>query len=141
MFGAELVDAFREFKRIWDPDGTMNPGKMVDAYRIDENLRLGPHYRPRAVPTHFHYPEDQHSFARATERCVGVGKCRREEGGTMCPSYMVTREEKHSTRGRAHLLFEMMHGDELRRRLARTRRCTRRSICASRARAARATAR
>ncbi|HXU73635.1 MAG TPA: FAD-binding and (Fe-S)-binding domain-containing protein [Polyangia bacterium] len=116
MYGHELVDAFRQFKHIWDPDGAMNPGKKIDGYRIGENLRLGPHHRPAPVDTHFSYPDDDHSFARVTERCVGVGKCRRantEEGGSMCPSYQVTHEEKHSTRGRAHLLFEMMQHQEL----------------------------
>jgi FAD/FMN-containing dehydrogenase/Fe-S oxidoreductase len=112
MFGHEIVQAFREFKGIWDPDGKMNPGKIVDPYRIDENLRLGPDYAPWEPKTHFHYPEDGHSFAHATLRCVGIGKCRRLAGegdqDTMCPSFMVTREEKHSTRGRAHLLFEML---------------------------------
>ncbi len=111
MFGNELVQAFCEFKTIWDPDGKMNPGKVVDPYRIDENLRLGADYKPWQPETHFQFPHDDGSLARATLRCVGVGKCRRESGGTMCPSYMVTREEKHSTRGRAHLLFEMMQGD------------------------------
>ena len=115
MYGEELVDAFRQFKRIWDPDNAMNPGKKIDGYKIGENLRLGPHYRPLELDTHFAYPDDEHSFARVTERCVGVGKCRREEGGTMCPSYMVTHEEKHSTRGRTHLLFEMLQGQELTR--------------------------
>jgi Fe-S oxidoreductase len=114
MYGDELLHAFREFKRIWDPDGMMNPGKKIDGYRIGENLRLGPHHRPAVVPTRFQFPDDEHSFSRATERCVGVGKCRRHEEGTMCPSYMVTREEKHSTRGRAHLMFEMLQGDPLR---------------------------
>ncbi len=113
MFGNELVEAFREFKAIWDPDWKMNPGKVVDAYRIDENLRLGTSYRPRQVQTHFKFPDDQGSFARATLRCVGVGKCRRMEGGTMCPSFMVTREEEHSTRGRTHLLFEMLQGNPI----------------------------
>jgi FAD/FMN-containing dehydrogenase/Fe-S oxidoreductase len=113
MFGAELTQAFREFKALWDPDGKMNPGKVVDPYRMDEHLRLGTDYQPRPVRTHFHYPEDGGSFAHATVRCVGVGRCRRMEGGTMCPSYMVTREEKHSTRGRARLLFEMLRGDAL----------------------------
>ncbi|HEV8192171.1 MAG TPA: FAD-binding and (Fe-S)-binding domain-containing protein [Ktedonobacterales bacterium] len=113
MFGAELTQAFREFTALWDPRGKMNPGKVVDPYRMDEHLRLGSDYRPRAVSTHFHYPEDDGSFAHATVRCVGVGRCRRMEGGTMCPSYMVTREEKHSTRGRARLLFEMLHGEAL----------------------------
>lgn len=113
MYGDELVEAFRQFKRIWDPDGAMNPGKKIDAWRLDENLRLGTRYRPLPLTTHFEYPDDEHDFARVTERCVGVGKCRRDGGGVMCPSYMVTHEEKHSTRGRAHLLFEMMHHEEL----------------------------
>jgi FAD/FMN-containing dehydrogenase/Fe-S oxidoreductase len=113
MFGNDLLEAFREFKSIWDPDWKMNPGKVVNAYRLDENLRLGPHYNPMPVKTHFQFPEDQGSFARATTRCVGVGKCRRTEGGTMCPSFMVTREEQDTTRGRAHLLFEMLQGETL----------------------------
>ncbi|HVR71637.1 MAG TPA: FAD-linked oxidase C-terminal domain-containing protein [Vicinamibacteria bacterium] len=113
MFGPELVQAFREFKAIWDPQGRMNPGKIVDPYRMDENLRLGPSYRPRQPETRFRFPADGGSLARATERCVGVGECRRLEGGTMCPSFMVTREEKHSTRGRARLLFEMLSGEGL----------------------------
>ena len=113
MFGPELVNAFREFKRIWDPDGLMNPGKIVDPYRIDQNLRLGPDYQPPQPMTHFRFPQDHGSFAFTTIRCVGVGECRRHEGGTMCPSYRATREEAHSTRGRARLLFEMLHGDPL----------------------------
>jgi FAD/FMN-containing dehydrogenase/Fe-S oxidoreductase len=111
MFGPELVRAFEEFKSIWDPDWKMNPGKVVRPYRIDENLRYGPDYDPPEPRTHFKFTGDGYSFRRATERCVGVGKCRREEGGTMCPSYMVTHEEKHTTRGRAHMLFEMLQGD------------------------------
>ncbi|RKG57080.1 FAD-binding oxidoreductase [Corallococcus sp. AB011P] len=111
MFGGELVRAFGDFKRLWDPDGGMNPRKVVDPYRLDENLRMGTRYAPPEPRTHFQFPEDQGSFSRATTRCVGVGKCRRTDGGTMCPSYMVTREEMHSTRGRAHLLFEMLRGD------------------------------
>lgn len=111
MFGPELIEAFREFKTIWDPDGKMNPGKVVNPYRLDENLRLGPKYNPINVQTHFQYPEDEKSFARATLRCVGVGECRKMNGGTMCPSYRVTNNEKHSTRGRAHLLFEMMQNE------------------------------
>ena len=114
MFGPELMRAFHEFKSIWDPDWKMNPGKIIDPYRADENLRLGVDYRPPQLQTHFKFPgDDQGSFARATLRCVGVGECRRENVGTMCPSYRVTREEKHSTRGRAHLLFEMLQGDPL----------------------------
>jgi FAD/FMN-containing dehydrogenase/Fe-S oxidoreductase len=111
MYGKELVQAFREFKSIWDPEGKMNPGKVVEPYRIDENLRLGLNYNPPEPKTHFTYPVDQGSFSRAALRCVGVGECRKESGGTMCPSYMVTREEKHSTRGRARMLFEMLQGD------------------------------
>ena len=113
MFGDELVGAFREFKTIWDPQGKMNPGKVVDPYRADENLRLGTSYNPPQLQTHFHFPEDGGSFASATLRCMGVGKCRRLDGGTMCPSYMATREEIHSTRGRSRLLFEMLRGDTL----------------------------
>lgn len=115
MFGPELMEAFRKFKFIWDPDGKMNPGKVIDAYRIDENLRLGAEYRPAKPITHFKFLEDNGSLMQATERCVGVGKCRRPhadgEQDTMCPSYMVTREEKDSTRGRAHILWEMLKGD------------------------------
>ncbi|HEY2854944.1 MAG TPA: FAD-linked oxidase C-terminal domain-containing protein [Gemmatimonadaceae bacterium] len=112
MFGPELVQAFGEFKTIWDPDGKMNPGKLVNARRVDENLRLGTGYHPRQDTTKFPFPgDDKGSFARATLRCVGVGECRRLHGGTMCPSFMVTREEKHSTRGRARLLFEMLQGE------------------------------
>jgi FAD/FMN-containing dehydrogenase/Fe-S oxidoreductase len=114
MYGDELVQAFREFKRIWDPAGKLNPGKIVDPYRIGENLRLGPGYEEVRPRTWFAFAGDKGSFGRATARCVGVGECRREHGGVMCPSYMVTREEEHSTRGRAHLLFEMLQGDPLR---------------------------
>ncbi len=111
MFGPELVEAFREFKAIWDPAGKMNPGKVVDPYSVDENLRLGTTYNPAEPETHFQFPADNGSLARATVRCVGVGLCRRLDGGTMCPSFMVTREEKDSTRGRARLLFEMLQGE------------------------------
>ncbi len=111
MFGEELIGAFREFKEIWDPERKMNPGKVVDAYRITENLRLGTDYNPREPETYFSYPEDNGSFAHATLRCVGAGKCRDIESGTMCPSYMVTKEEEHSTRGRARILHEMLRGD------------------------------
>ncbi|MGZ4817115.1 MAG: FAD-binding and (Fe-S)-binding domain-containing protein [Terriglobales bacterium] len=116
MFGPELIEAFREFKSIWDPDWKMNPGKIVDPYRIDENLRLGAGYHPWQPETHFKFPDDHGSFAHAALRCVGVGKCRRMEGDKaeddiMCPSFMVTRDEKNTTRGRAHALWEMLKGD------------------------------
>ena len=113
MFGHELVQAFAEFKEIWDPDWKMNPGKVVRPYRRDQNLRYGEHYAPTQTRTYFKYPGDKGSFSYAIERCVGVGKCRRHEGGTMCPSYMATREEMHSTRGRARLLWEMLNGAEI----------------------------
>src|SRR5207248_9354244 len=115
VFVAELVEACREFKAIWDPEWKMNPGKVVDPYRLDENLRLGTDYNPPQPVTHFQFPKEGGSFAKATLRCVGIGNCRRLEGGTMCPSFMVTREEMHSTRGRARLLFEMLEGDPLTR--------------------------
>jgi FAD/FMN-containing dehydrogenase/Fe-S oxidoreductase len=107
MFGPELMEAFRKFKSAWDPDWKMNPGKVIEPYRLDENLRLGPGYSAWQPKTHFQFPQDHGSLSQATLRCVGVGKCRREEGGVMCPSWRVTHEEEHSTRGRAHLLWEM----------------------------------
>jgi FAD/FMN-containing dehydrogenase/Fe-S oxidoreductase len=113
MFGSELVDAFREFKSIWDPDWKMNPGKVVDPYPITSNLRLGARYRPPRVKTHFAFEKDHGDFVHATTRCVGIGKCRRTDSGVMCPSFMVTREEKHTTRGRARTLWEMLNGSEL----------------------------
>jgi FAD/FMN-containing dehydrogenase/Fe-S oxidoreductase len=119
MFGPELMQAFREFKSAWDPDWKMNPGKVIGLlgktpYKLDENLRLGAGYAPWEPETRFQFPADQGSLAGATLRCVGVGKCRRDEGGVMCPSYRVTREEEHSTRGRAHLLWEMTQGEVIR---------------------------
>ncbi|MGH9103804.1 MAG: FAD-binding and (Fe-S)-binding domain-containing protein, partial [Acidimicrobiales bacterium] len=113
MFGPELMGAFARFKALWDPDGRMNPGKVVDAERTfgpGENLRLGPGRRIWEPRTRFALTDDGGSFDHLVGRCVGVGKCRREDGGVMCPSYMVTRDEEHSTRGRARLLFEMADG-------------------------------
>ncbi len=111
MFGADLIEAFREFKSAWDPQWRMNPGKVVDPYPMDTNLRTGPDYKPKPLLTIFQFPEDHGSMAEATERCFGVGKCRNLNGETMCPSFHATREEMHSTRGRARLLFEMLRGD------------------------------
>ena len=113
MFGEELMRAFREFHDIWDPEDGMNPNKTIAGYTSTENLRLGVNYAPAHPETYFQFPEDHGDIARATLRCVGVGLCRRHEGGTMCPSYMATREEQHATRGRAHLLFEVLQGREL----------------------------
>lgn len=111
MYGPELIEAFREFKTIWDPQNLMNPGKIVDPYPVSSNLRLGPSYQRPSLETYFHFDEEG-GFSGAVERCVGVGKCRRRDSKeqVMCPSYLVTLEEKHSTRGRARMLFEMLHG-------------------------------
>ncbi|MBS1583985.1 MAG: FAD-binding oxidoreductase [Bacteroidetes bacterium] len=111
MYGKELVQAFREFKEIWDPQWKMNPGKMIEPYGQLTNLRTGVHYHPHHTDTHFQYPDEKGSFPFAMTRCVGVGECRRMDVGTMCPSYRVTKEEKHSTRGRARMLFEMLMDD------------------------------
>jgi Fe-S oxidoreductase len=111
MYGPELVGAFREMKSIWDPDGRMNPHKVVDPYPIVSNLKLGAGYRPAHPTTHFGYPDDHGDFAHAALRCVGAGKCRDAATATMCPSYMVTRDEQHSTRGRARILYEMLEGE------------------------------
>jgi FAD/FMN-containing dehydrogenase/Fe-S oxidoreductase len=114
MYGPELMQAFQEFKALWDPQNGMNPGKMIDPIRVydaTENLRLGDGYHSKKVDTWFTYPLDPGGFGDTTLRCVGVGACRKHDHGTMCPSYMATREEKHSTRGRAHLLWEMLNGN------------------------------
>ncbi|MFL6649357.1 MAG: FAD-binding and (Fe-S)-binding domain-containing protein [Sulfurifustaceae bacterium] len=109
MYGEELVRAFAEFKGLWDPKDRLNPGKVVSPYPIVSNLRLQAPERRIPLKTHFAFKSDRGSFARATLRCVGVGECRRETRGVMCPSYRATHEEMHSTRGRARLLFEMLH--------------------------------
>ncbi len=131
MFGPELMQAFREFKALWDPDNRMNPGKLIDPVRVYdpiENLRKG-HLRWDQSPSpgprqkegagesaqadfkpHFAFGRDGGSLETATERCVGVGACRKTDSGVMCPSYRATGDEKHSTRGRAHLLWEMLAG-------------------------------
>jgi FAD/FMN-containing dehydrogenase/Fe-S oxidoreductase len=114
MFGPELMRAFSEFKSAWDPDWKMNPGKLISPNKLDENLRLGASYAPWQPQTNFAFSKDNGSLAEAALRCVGVGKCLRDAGGVMCPSYRVTREEEHSTRGRAHLLWEMTKGEVIR---------------------------
>lgn len=114
MFGQELMTAFREFRAIWDPAGRMNPGRIVDARALDADLRLGSRAVRRQSINRFRFPADQGSLASATERCVGVGRCRSlTSGGVMCPSFRATLEEKHSPRGRARLLFETLQGDTL----------------------------
>lgn len=96
------IDAEQRLARV-------QPGVVLDVLQ-------GENYNPWEPVTTFRFPEDDFSFSRATLRCVGVGKCRREEGGAMCPSYKVAREEAHSTRGRARLLFEMLQGDAIKDR-------------------------
>ena len=109
MFGERLYSAFRDVKQAFDPDGIMNPGKIVDAQPMTENLRIGPQYQPLRMDTGFAYGQEG-SFAHGIEMCNGQGACRKVLGGTMCPSYMVTREEEHSTRGRANALRAAMSG-------------------------------
>ena len=117
MFGPEVMQAFRDFKRIFDPTNRMNPGKLIDneggAHQPHEDLRLGADYAPWTPQLHFALPEDHGSLAAAALRCVGVGACRKTDAATMCPSFMATGEELHSTRGRAHLLWELMQGEVL----------------------------
>jgi FAD/FMN-containing dehydrogenase/Fe-S oxidoreductase len=114
MFGPEIMQALREFKMLWDPANRMNPGKLIDAVRVydpTENLRHSPSQPHTPLATHFAFTKDNGSLEHATERCVGVGACRKTEGGVMCPSYRATGDEQHSTRGRARLLWEMLSGD------------------------------
>lgn len=103
MYGPKLYGAFRELKQAFDPQGILNPGKIVDAPPLATNLRYGPKYVTPNVPTTFDFTADG-GIARAAELCAGVGECRKRRGGTMCPSYQATREELHSTRGRANTL-------------------------------------
>jgi Fe-S oxidoreductase len=115
MYGPTLMDAFRAYTAIWDPRGRMNPGKLIDARPLDADLRLGDGGRASALaadrPGGLALVRDRGSLQAAAERCVGVGRCRREDAGVMCPSFRVTRLEQHSTRGRAKLLAEMFRGD------------------------------
>ena len=145
MFGPELFEAFKEFKRIWDPrqSDESRQGGESRGPRLRHNRESaswpGLQSAAAARPT-FRYSSDKHNFARAALRCVGVGVCRREKGGTMCPSYMVTREEKDSTRGRARMLFEMLNGEVV-RTAGKARKSKMRSIYVSPARAVKAIAR
>jgi FAD/FMN-containing dehydrogenase/Fe-S oxidoreductase len=109
MFGAELYGAFRQIKRTFDPDGSFNPGKIVDAPPIATNLRYARGYRTESVHTSFDY-QPQNGFAAAVEMCSGLGACRKASAGTMCPSFMATRDEAHSTRGRANALRLALSG-------------------------------
>jgi FAD/FMN-containing dehydrogenase/Fe-S oxidoreductase len=110
FFGEQLYRAFQEVKQTFDPAGLMNPGKIVDAQDIAENLRIHPGYHTSVPSTHFQFKQEQ-GFDRAIEMCTGVGHCRKTISGTMCPSYMATRDEEHSTRGRANALRMAIAGE------------------------------
>jgi len=112
MYGRELLGAFREFKAAFDPDRMMNPGVLAYPEPLDAHLRIGINYSPQPLRTRFDFSAEG-GLAGAALKCVGIGKCRKTDAGMMCPSYMATREEMHSTRGRARLLFEMLQGDPL----------------------------
>ncbi|MFI6825666.1 FAD-binding and (Fe-S)-binding domain-containing protein [Kribbella sp. NPDC050241] len=111
MYGVDGVRLFAELKEIWDPARVMNPGMIVDPPPLDLAIRHDGPAKDRRLLTVFAYPDDDNDFAQAQRRCVGIGKCRQSSGGVMCPSYQVTKDELHSTRGRAHLLWEMLQGD------------------------------
>ncbi len=107
--GPELMAVYRRVKQLFDPQGLLNPGVIVDAPPMDRDLRMGPSYRALPVLTEMDFSEDG-GFAGAVELCNGNGACRKLRSGTMCPSFMVTREEEHSTRGRANALREALAG-------------------------------
>lgn len=109
MFGPQIYQALREVKNAFDPDGIMNPGKIIDPPPMTENLRFGPKYNTINIDTYFDYSA-QDGFNRAIEMCNGVGACRKTLTGTMCPSFIATREEEHSTRGRANALRSVISG-------------------------------
>lgn len=111
-YSPRVIGLFERFKGIWDPDDLLNPGILVRPRKLDANVRwlaLG----TREVQAQYAYPDDQDSLRQAVSRCVGVGKCRVDHGAAMCPSFQATRDEEHSTRGRARLLFEMLEGSTI----------------------------
>ena len=111
MFGPELMKAFGEFKAVWDPQNKLNPHKVVDAYLPTENLRLGADYKPLQPETHFKFLDDGGPSRRPPRAASDSGDAASSDSGSMCPSYMATLEEEHSTRGRAHMLFELLQGE------------------------------
>lgn len=114
MYSRDALAAFGGFKRVFDPTGMLNPGIVVDPAPLDADLRFGPPKQPAAFVPVQALHADGGSFTGAVRRCVGVGKCRVPSGTAMCPSYQATRDEVHSTRGRARLLAEMLEGDVIR---------------------------
>ncbi len=109
MFGPQIYQALTEVKRAFDPNNIMNPGKIIDAPPMTENLRFGADYNTIKIDTYFDF-SSQDGFGRAIEMCNGVGACRKTLTGTMCPSFIGTREEEHSTRGRANALRSIISG-------------------------------
>ncbi|AKP53361.1 FAD-binding and (Fe-S)-binding domain-containing protein [Cyclobacterium amurskyense] len=109
FFGKELYQAFIQIKKLFDPENLMNPGKIISNQSISENLRYGAEYKDKPVDTEFLYKSEQ-SFQESVHMCTGVGECRKLLGGTMCPSFKATRDEEHSTRGRANALRMAMSG-------------------------------
>jgi FAD/FMN-containing dehydrogenase/Fe-S oxidoreductase len=109
MYGAEILRAFADIKRLFDPDGMMNPGVIVDPPLMDHQLRIGPGRERLPLKTGLSFG-DQGGFAKAVELCNGSGFCRKRTGGTMCPSYMVTLDEQDTTRARANMLRSVIEG-------------------------------
>lgn len=108
-FGPQIYGALKQVKQLFDPENCLNPGKIIDAPPIDQSLRYGTNYQDEAVSSHFKFADDG-GFANAIHMCTGVGECRKISGGTMCPSFKATRDEEHSTRGRANALRLAMSG-------------------------------
>src|SRR3712207_1579011 len=109
MYGSEILRAFAEVKRLFDPGHLLNPGVIVDPPPMDRQLRIGPGREWLSVNTNLDF-SDQGSFAAAVELCNGSGFCRKKSGGTMCPSYMVTLDEQDTTRARANMLRSVIDG-------------------------------
>jgi FAD/FMN-containing dehydrogenase/Fe-S oxidoreductase len=109
MYGDDVLRAFAGFKATFDPDNLFNPGIITDPVPLDSGMRLELN-RPHTVDLQFGYQSDDGDWGKAMRRCVGVGACRKESGGGMCPSYRATKDERHSTRGRSRILFEMLDG-------------------------------
>ncbi|MBG0564052.1 FAD-binding and (Fe-S)-binding domain-containing protein [Actinoplanes aureus] len=113
MYSPEAMTLFRQIKHTFDPDNLLNPGNLVDPDPVDANIRVS-QARPVTTKLALAYHHDGGDFNQAVHRCTGVGKCRADTtvlGGVMCPSYLATRNEKDSTRGRARVLQEMLDGD------------------------------
>lgn len=113
VLGKEMMPLLRKTKEIWDPEYRFNPGKILDPKPIDSDLRFSPDYKRPNVPTAFNWRKTD-GFDNAIEQCNGAGVCRKlaESGGTMCPSYHATREEKDNTRGRANLFRQLFSGQQ-----------------------------